>query len=193
MIKEMLKRLAACIREYKRPTILTLIFIIGEAVIETFIPFITADMVNHIKNGAEMSSIVRTGLMLILLACISLACGGLAGFTCSKASSGFAKNLRGDLFEPVQGFSFANIDKFSSSSLVTRMTTDVANVQMAYMMLIRTAIRCPLMFVFSITMAYIMGGALARYIRGCGAAPYRRAVSRREERHARVPQRLQEI
>ena len=76
MIKEMLKRLAACIREYKRPTILTLIFIIGEAVIETFIPFITADMVNHIKNGAEMSSIVRTGLMLILLACISLACGG---------------------------------------------------------------------------------------------------------------------
>ena len=161
MIKEMLKRLAACIREYKRPTILTLIFIIGEAVIETFIPFITADMVNHIKNGAEMSSIVRTGLMLILLACISLACGGLAGFTCSKASAGFAKNLRGDIFRRVQKFSFENIDKFSSSSLVTRMTTDVANVQMAYMMLIRTAIRCPLMFVFSITMAYIMGGALA--------------------------------
>ena len=108
MIKEMIKRLAACIREYKRPTILTLIFIIGEAVIETFIPFITADMVNHIKNGAEMSSIVRTGLMLILLACISLACGGLAGFTCSKASAGFAKNLRGDIFRRVQKFSFEN-------------------------------------------------------------------------------------
>lgn len=157
----MLKRLAACIREYKRPTILTLIFIIGEAIIETFIPFMTADMVNHIKNGAEMSDILRTGLILILLACLSLVCGGVAGFTCSKASAGFAKNLRGDIFRRVQTFSFENIDKFSSSSLVTRMTTDVSNVQMSYMMLIRTAVRCPLMFIFSITMAYIMGGALA--------------------------------
>ncbi len=157
----MIKRLAACIREYKTPTILTLLFIVGEAVIETFIPFITADMVNKIKYGVEMGTIVRLGLTLVLMACLSLCCGGLAAFTCSKASAGFAKNLRHDIFERVQSYSFENIDRFSSSSLVTRMTTDVTNVQMSFMMLIRTAIRSPLMFIFSITMAYIMGGALA--------------------------------
>ena len=157
----MIKRLAACIREYKAPTILTLLFIVGEAVIETFIPFITADMVNKIKYGVEMGTIVRLGLTLVVMACLSLCCGGLAAFTCSKASAGFAKNLRHDIFERVQSYSFENIDKFSSSSLVTRMTTDVTNVQMSFMMLIRTAIRSPLMFIFSITMAYIMGGALA--------------------------------
>ncbi|MCI8388196.1 MAG: ABC transporter ATP-binding protein [Clostridiales bacterium] len=157
----MLKRLAACVREYKLPTILTLIFIVGEAVIETFIPFITADMVNQIKAGAEIGSIIRIGLLLILMACLSLTCGGVAGFTCAKASAGFAKNLRSDIFRKVQDFSFENIDKFSSSSLVTRMTTDVTNVQMSFMMIIRTAVRAPLMFIFSITMAYIMGGSLA--------------------------------
>ena len=157
----MLKKLAACVREYKAPAILTLIFIVGEAVIEVLIPFITADMVNQIKYGAEMKTILFIGLKLVIMACVSLACGGLAAYTCSKASAGFAKNLRHDLFDCVEDFSFANIDKFSSSSLVTRMTTDVANVQMAFMMLIRTAIRSPLMFIFSITMAYIMGGPLA--------------------------------
>lgn len=157
----MIKRLAGCIREYKTATILTLIFILGEAVIETFIPFITANLVNEIKAGVQMSEIVRTGVFLIVLACLSLACGGLAGFTCSKASAGFAKNLRHDIFRKIQTFAFENIDKFSSSSLVTRMTTDITNVQMSYMMIIRTAVRCPLMLIFSIIMAYIMGGALA--------------------------------
>ena len=137
----MFKRLAACIREYKLPTILTLIFIVGEAVIEVFIPFITADMVNQINRGAEMSAIISVGLKLVLMACLSLCCGGLAAYTCSKASTGFAKNLRHDMFANIQDFSFGNIDKFSSSSLVTRMTTDVSNVQMSFMMLIRTAIR----------------------------------------------------
>ena len=157
----MLKKLAACVREYKTPAILTLIFIVGEAVIETFIPFITADMVNEIKYGAEMSEIIGIGIKLIIMACLSLCCGGLAAFTCSKASAGFAKNLRHDMFERIQDYSFGNIDKFSSSSLVTRMTTDVSNVQMSFMMIIRTAIRSPLMFIFSIIMAYYMGGALA--------------------------------
>ena len=157
----MLKRLAACIREYKLPTILTLIFIVGEAVIEVFIPFITADMVNQINRGAEMGAIISVGLKLVLMACLSLCCGGLAAYTCSKASTGFAKNLRHDMFANIQDFSFGNIDKFSSSSLVTRMTTDVSNVQLSFMMLIRTAIRSPLMFLFSIVMAYYMGGALA--------------------------------
>ena len=118
-------------------------------------------MVNRIQAGAGISEILEIGGVLILLAVLSLCCGGLAGFTCAKASSGFAKNLRSDLFEKVQTYSFANIDKFSSSSLVTRLTTDVTNVQMAFMMIIRIAIRAPLMFIFSIIMAYIMGGALA--------------------------------
>lgn len=157
----MLKRLAKCVREFKKPTVLTLIFIIGEAVIECIIPFVTTRMVNRIQAGAGISEILKIGGVLILLAVLSLCCGGLAGFTCAKASSGFAKNLRTDLFEKVQTYSFANIDKFSSSSLVTRLTTDVTNVQMAFMMIIRIAIRAPLMFIFSIIMAYIMGGALA--------------------------------
>ena len=157
----MIRKLAKCVREYKAPSIMTLLLIVLEAVIEVFIPFITADLVNRIKAGAEMSEILRYGGILAGLAVVSLACGGLAGFTCAKASAGFAKNLRHDLFAKIQTFSFQNIDKFSSSSLVTRLTTDVSNVQMAFMQIIRTAVRSPLMFVFSITMAYVMGGALA--------------------------------
>ena len=157
----MIKRLAGCVREYKKPTILTLIFIVGEAFIETFIPFITAKLVNLIKHNAPMEQVVRIGLFLVLMACLSLCCGGIAGATCAKASTGFARNLRHDMFERVQSFSFENIDRFSSASLVTRMTTDVSNVQMSFMMIIRMAIRCPLMFIFCIVMAFIMGGKLA--------------------------------
>ncbi len=157
----MLKRLAKCIREYKLPTILTLLFIVGEAIIETSIPFITANLVNKIKAGTELTEIIKIGGILAAMACASLAFGGIAGATCAKASAGFAKNLRHDLFARIQTYSFENIDKFSSSSLVTRLTTDVSNVQMAFMMLIRTAIRSPLMLTFSVVMAYIMGGALA--------------------------------
>ncbi len=157
----MLKRLAKCIREYKLATILTLIFIVGEVLIETQIPTIMADLVNGIKDGAGQDLLLREGIKLAIMAVISLACGGLAAFTCAKASAGFAKNLRHDMFDRIQTFTFANIDKFSSSSLVTRMTTDVSNVQMSFMMIIRTAIRSPLMLIFSIVMAYRMGGALA--------------------------------
>ena len=157
----MIKRLASCIREYKKPTILTLLFIIGEVIIECLIPFITADLVNRIKAGANMDEILITGLILTGLAFISLACGGIAGFTCAKASAGFAKNLRHDIFNKIQTYSFENIDKFSSSSLVTRLTTDVTNVQMSFMMIIRIAVRSPLMLIFSVIMAYVMGGALA--------------------------------
>lgn len=158
----MIKKLARCIREYKKATILTLFFIVGEAIIETLIPFITANLINSIqRNGVDMAEILKTGAILILMAVCSLACGGIAGFTCAKASAGFAKNLRSDIFGQVQTFTFANIDKFSSSSLVTRMTTDVANVQMSFMMIIRTAVRAPLMLIFSITMAFYMGGALS--------------------------------
>ncbi len=157
----MIKKLAKSIREFKKPTIITLVFIIGEAIIETLIPFITADMANRIKEGAELSEIINTGVLLAVMAIVSLTFGGVAGFTCSKASAGFARNLRGDIFAKVQDFTFHNIDKFSPSSLVTRMTTDVANIQMSYMMIIRTAVRSPLMLIFSVIMAYVMGGFLS--------------------------------
>ncbi len=154
-------RLFKCVREYKRSTLLTLLFIVGEAVIETFIPYITADLLNDIQAGADMSHIAQRGVLLIVMALLSLSCGGIAGFTCAKASAGFAKNVRHDVFSRIQTFAFRNIDKFSTSSLVTRMTTDVTNVQMSFMMLIRIAVRAPLMLIFSIIMAYNMGGALA--------------------------------
>ncbi len=157
----MIKTLAKSIREYKLPSILTLIFIIGEVVIEVLIPFITADLVNNIKAGEPIETIIKTGLLLVLMAFISLGCGGIAAMTCSKASAGFAKNLRKDMFSKIQSYSFSNIDKFSTNSLVTRLTTDITHVQMSYMMIIRTAIRSPMMFIFSIIMAYTMGGALA--------------------------------
>ena len=155
------RKLLPSVREFKRPAILTIIFIVLEVLIEVVIPFLTADMVNAIKDGAALEGVVRTGLFLILLAVLSLACGASAGYTGSKASAGFARNLRHDVYCRVQDFSFENIDRFSTASLVTRMTTDIGNVQMAFMMIIRIAIRAPLMFVFAIVMAYIMGGALA--------------------------------
>ena len=157
----MIKKLAKCVREYKASSILTLIFIVGEALIETLIPFITAQLINHINDGADITEILKTGLILVGMAVASLTCGGIAGFTCAKASAGFAKNLRSDIFSKIQSFTFKNIDKFSSASLVTRLTTDVTNVQMSFMMIIRIAIRSPLMFIFSIIMAYYMGGSLA--------------------------------
>lgn len=161
----MLKRLAKSVREFKRPAILTLFFMVGEAVIETFIPYVTATyLINEINRhgtNVEMGKIITIGVALVILAIISLTFAGLAGFTCAKASSGFARNLRSDLFKKIQTFTFTNIDKFSSASLVTRMTTDVSNVQMSFMMLIRTAVRSPLMLIFSVAMAAFMGGWLS--------------------------------
>ena len=157
----MFMRLARSVREYKTASILTLLFILFEAVIETFIPFITAEMIEKIKNGVAITEILKLGGLLVVLAVLSLCCGGIAAKTCARASAGFAKNLRHDIFYKVQSFSFENIDRFSATSLVTRMTTDVVNVQMSYMMIIRTAIRAPLMLIFSIVMAFYMGGMLA--------------------------------
>ena len=157
----MIKRLLHSLREFKTPTIWTLFLILGEAVIETFIPFITADLVNKVEAYVDMTEVLKTGLLLVIMAALSLLCGGFAAFTSAAAASGFAKNLRHDMFRKIQTFDFENIDKFSSSSLVTRMTTDVTNVQMSYMMIIRIALRSPLMLIFSICMAYYMGGLLA--------------------------------
>ena len=157
----MYKRLLRCVREYKLPSILTLLFIAMEAAIECFIPAIAANLINSVDQGAQMPEIVRTGLLLIGMAVASLCCGGIAGFTSAKASCGFAKNLRHDIFQRIQTFSFENMDKFSSASLVTRMTTDITNAQMSYMMLIRIAVRAPLLLVFSTVMAFVTGGDLA--------------------------------
>ena len=156
-----IKTLAKCLREYKKATILTLIFIALEVFVEVLIPFRTADMVNMIKAGTDMPIVLRQGIILVVMALVSMSCGAVAARTCADAASGFARNVRRDMYVRIQDFSFHNIDKFSSASLVTRMTTDVNNVQMTFMMLIRTAIRSPLMFVFAITMSFIMGGALA--------------------------------
>ncbi len=157
----MIRKLLSSLREYKTPAILTFVFIIGEVILECIIPFITANLMNQIKAGIEIRALLQTGGLLILMALLSLACGGMAGVTSAKASAGFAKNLRRDLFAKIQSFSFENTDRFSVSSLVTRMTTDISNVQMSFMMCIRTAIRSPFMFIFSIIMSYIMGGRLA--------------------------------
>jgi len=157
----MIKRLLSCVREYKKLSILTFCLMVGEVLIECLIPFITAELVNRMKGDLEMSRLLTIGITLVLMALVSLCCGGLAGYTSAKASAGFAKNLRHDLFDRIQGFSFRNIDRFSTSSLVTRLTTDVTNVQMSFMMVIRTAVRSPLMLIFAVTMAFIMGGKLA--------------------------------
>lgn len=158
---KMIKTLAKSIREYKTPSIVTPILVAGEVVLECIIPFITAKLITEIKNGCDLMTIVNYGLILILMAAISLTFGTAAGFTCATASCGMAKNLRKDMFAAIQKYSFANIDKFMTSSLVTRMTTDVTIVQDAYMMLIRIAIRAPLMLGFAFVMAFIMGGKMA--------------------------------
>ena len=161
----MLKKLAKCVREYKGAAILTLLLMVGEAIIETFIPFVTATfLINKIQEqgkNLDMGYILAVGGVLVLMAFASLTCGGLAGFTSARAAAGFSKNLRHDIFAKIQSFSFGNIDKFSSASLVTRITTDVQNVQMAFMMIIRTAVRSPLMLIFSIAMSAYMGGWMA--------------------------------
>lgn len=149
------------IREYKRDSILTPILVAFEALVECIIPLMVANLVNKMQNGCDLSVILKYGVILIIMACFSLLFGALAGITAANASAGFGKNLRKDLFMAVQNFSFENIDRFSASSLVTRMTTDVTNVQMAYMMIIRTVVRAPLMSIFSLVMGFIMGGPLA--------------------------------
>ena len=157
----MLKRLLQCLREYKRAAILTPIFMVGEVTCECIIPLLTAKLINGIQAGCTMEFITNYGLALLAMALLSLGFGALSGVFCATASAGYARNLRHDLFYHVQDFSFANIDRFSTSSLVTRLTTDVTNVQMAFMMIIRTAVRAPLMLIFAVSMSISVGKRLA--------------------------------
>ena len=157
----MIKTLSKSIREYKRDSIMSVVYIVLEVIMECIIPFILANLVNGIRSNVSIGELFNQGLVLVVMAMLSLAFGILAGKKSAVASSGFARNLRKDIFEKVQGFSFENIDSFSNSSLLTRLTTDVTNVQNAFMMIIRLAIRSPFMFVFSFVMSFIMGGKLA--------------------------------
>lgn len=157
----MIKTLAASIRDYIKPTIATPLLVLCEVACEMAIPFVTANLIDTIKAGASVEQVLPTAGILVLLALVSLFFGAAAGITCSHASCGFAKNLRHDLFYKIQTFSFANIDAFSSSSLVTRLTTDVTNVQQAFMLIIRIAVRAPLVLIFAFVMAYAMGGSIS--------------------------------
>ncbi len=161
ILPTMLKVLSKCIREYKQASLKAPLMVSLEVVMECIIPFIIAQLVNRMKAGAGFSEIAMYGLVLVVMATLSLIFGIAAGNACATASCGFAKNVRKDLFYKIQDFSFENIDRFSSSSLVTRLTTDVTNVQMAYMMIVRIAIRAPLMLIFAFAMAFIMGGKMA--------------------------------
>ena len=163
----MLKTLSKCIRQYKNVSILTPIFIALEVVMEAFIVFIVRDLINLMSqeggmSTADLDQVWKIAIQLVIMAVISLTCGIANGLTGAKASAGFAANLRHDLFHKIQDFSFENIDSFQTSSLITRLTTDVTNLQMAYQMILRITIRVPLQMIFSIVMAFsINAGAIS--------------------------------
>lgn len=150
----MIKKLAKSIREYKRESILTPIFVSLEVVMEVIIPLLMANLIDKGMYACDMNEVLKIGLELVGAAMLSLIFGVLSGSVAAKASAGFAKNLRKDLYYKVQDFSFSNIDKFSTASIITRLTTDVTYVQMAFQMIIRIAVRTPLMLVFSLIMAF---------------------------------------
>ncbi len=151
----MIKKLAQSIREYRRATILTPLAVTGEVILECIIPLIMARLIDNM-NGTFLPPVIRYGIMLVVLSLCSLFCGAMSGRYAATASNGFAKNLRRDLFFRIQDFDFADIDHFQTSSLITRMTTDVTNVQNAFQMLIRIAVRTPLMLVFSVVMSMLI-------------------------------------
>ena len=152
----MIKTLLKSVREYKKPSLLSPLFVIGEVVLEVIIPLLMSMLIDFGVNLGDMDYIVRMGIALIISCIMSLVCGALAGKFAAEASAGFAKNLRHDMFYAVQNFSFRNIDKFSTASIVTRLTTDVTNVQMAYQMIIRIAVRSPIMLIFSLIMSFMV-------------------------------------
>ena len=157
----MIRRLMGCIREYKKPTILAPIFITLEVVMEVIIPLYMAKLIDEGIDGGDFHALIVTGAALVVFVIMSLVFGVLAGKYAAVASSGFAKNLRHDMFHNVQTYSFRNIDKFSASSIVTRLTTDVQNLQNSYQMLVRIALRTPAMLIFSLVMAFMVNAELA--------------------------------
>lgn len=157
----MVKKLASHVREYKKQTILTPILVMGEVILEILIPLIMAELIDKGIDGGSMPDIIRYGAALLISALIALAFGVGAGRTSAVAAAGFAKNLRSDMYDHVQEFSFSNIDKFSTASIVTRLTTDITNVQMAFQMLIRIAMRAPGMMIFALIAAFRIDSELS--------------------------------
>ena len=157
----MVKEIGHSLREFKKPSIITPVLVTFEVLFECLIPAVIADLVNKIQRDYDLNEILIYGAVLIVMAGLSLVFGVSSGAMCASASSGLAKNLRKDMFYKIQSYSFQNIDKFYVSSLITRMTTDVTNVQIAYMLIIRLVVRSPLMLIFSFIMAFVMGGSLA--------------------------------
>ena len=157
----MIKELSKSVREYKKPAIITPLLVTLEVIMEVVIPLLMANLIDKGIYSGEMNEILKIGLALVLASILSLVFGILSGVTATKASAGFAKNLRQDLYYKVQKFSFSNIDKFETSSLITRLTTDVSNIQMAFQMLTRIAVRAPLMLVFSLIMSFTINAKLA--------------------------------
>ena len=157
----MIRKLARSIRQYLPSTIATPLLVLGEVVLECTIPFYIAELVNRIKAGADVKEIASFGGIFTVMAIGSLIFGMLAGMTCATASCGFGQNLRLDMYDAVNDFSFDNIDRFSTSSLVTRMTTDITNVQNAFMMLTRITVRSPFMLIFAFVMAFRLAGRMA--------------------------------
>ncbi|MBP3633451.1 MAG: ABC transporter ATP-binding protein [Oscillospiraceae bacterium] len=157
----MIKRLASCVREYKRDSILSPIYIFMEVLLDIFIPLYMGDLIDYGIDKGDMGYVLKIGLLLIALCVVSLIFGALSGRSASVASVGFGTNLRHDMFHHVQSYSFSNIDKFSSSSIVTRLTTDVSRIQMSYMMIIRVAVRSPAMLILSMIMAFRINKTLA--------------------------------
>ena len=150
----MIKRLSQCIREYKKDAILSPIYVLVESLLDVAIPFVMADLIDKGIDAGNMGMILRYGAILVGFALVALLFGALAGRSCARATAGFARNLRHDMFHHLQVYSFSNIDKFSAPGLVTRLTTDVNNVQNAFMMIIRTLIRCPAMLIFAMVMSF---------------------------------------
>lgn len=157
----MVREIAHSLRDYKRISIATPVLVTFEVLLECLIPYVIALLVNQIQAGCGLDVILKYGAVLVAMAAASLVFGVCSGASCAAASSGLAKNLRKDMFYKIQSYSFQNIDRFNVSSLITRMTTDVTNVQTAYMLLIRLVIRSPLMLIFSFVMAFVMGGSLS--------------------------------
>ena len=157
----MVKEIAHSLREYKKQSVATPVLVMFEVFFECLIPFVIALLVDKIQENCDLNEILAYGGVLVVMAGLSLVFGVSSGAMCAAASSGLAKNLRRDMFYKIQSYSFENIDKFNVSSLITRMTTDVTNVQNAYMLIIRLVIRSPLMLIFSFVMAFVMGGSLA--------------------------------
>ena len=157
----MIKKLMKSIGEYKKNTMLAPIFVIVEVVLEILIPYVMAILIDSGIEAGNMQAIIKYGVLLLIFAFVSLLFGALAGREAAIASSGLAKNLRKNMYAKVQTYSFSNIDKFSTASIVTRLTTDVTNVQNAFQMVIRVAVRCPIMLVVALVVSFTINRRLA--------------------------------